>query len=171
MNKFTICLLALLSGTAFAQQDPSSAAAQNYPPNGYQAPPPPEARPAYPANVALRFTVPVVSANPAYQTQTQERRVCDTAAPAPSSGTNAVGTIIGGIAGGILGHQVGKGTGKTLATAAGAVGGAVVGNTVANNMEGTPACQMVAEQKQVFVGYDVVYDFSVSANLSPSSFP
>ena len=27
-------------------------------------------------------------------------------------------------------------------------------------MDGTPACQMVAEQKQVFVGYDVVYDFS-----------
>lgn len=90
--------------------------------------------------------------------QTRERKVCDRTAQ--GSGTSVAGTLLGGVAGGILGNQVGRGTGRTVATAAGAVGGALAGNAIAGNMQDRPSCQMVAEQVQVPVGYDVTYEFS-----------
>jgi uncharacterized protein YcfJ len=157
MNKLTLGFLVFLSGAASAQQYPGTASAQGYPPGAYPPPPPP-GQTAYQSNAVPRFTVPVVSSTPAYQTQMREHKVCDK--PAPSTGTNAVGTILGGVAGGLLGHQVGRGTGRTVATAAGAVGGAVAGNAIANNMEETPSCRMVTDPQQVLVGYDVIYEFS-----------
>lgn len=155
MNKLTFTLLMLFAGAAGAQQYPSS----SYPQGGYPPPPPPSNSGAYPVSSVPKFTVPVVSSTPAYQTQTHERKVCDQAAE-PSGGTSAVGTILGGVAGGILGNQVGRGKGRTVATAAGAVGGALAGNAIANNMQDKPSCHMVAEPSQVIVGYDVVYEFS-----------
>lgn len=137
------CALTLLSGLAAAQ---------------YPAPPAQYAAPSAAVMSTPKFTVPVVSATPVYQTEVRERRVCDQVAP--SSEPSVAGTIVGGLAGGLLGNQIGKGTGRTVATAAGAVGGALVGNAVANNGKTQPACRMVAEQQQVIAGYDVVYDFS-----------
>jgi uncharacterized protein YcfJ len=159
MNKtLKIALLLLLSGSAAAQY-PAPPSPQAYPPPGYQPPPPPSA----PVNSVPKFTVPVLSATPAYQTEMRERQVCDQ--PAPSKGVSAVGTIIGGVAGGLLGNQIGRGTGKTVATAAGAVGGAVAGNAIANNSQNAPSCQIVSEPQQVFVGYDVAYEFSGQRGL------
>lgn len=147
-----IALLILVSGSAAAQYPLPPPNPQAYPPAGY--PPPP----SVPVDSVPKFTVPVLSAAPAYQTEMRERQVCDR--PAPSHGTNVAGTIIGGVAGGLLGNQIGRGTGKTVATAAGAVGGALAGNAIANNAQNTPTCQMVSEPQQVFVGYDVIYEFS-----------
>lgn len=160
MNKLTFALLMLFAGAAGAQQYPAPGGAPAYPPPGYQAPPPPPpaSAVAYAGNSVPRFTVPVVSATPAYQSQTRERKVCDRGAP--SSGTSVAGALLGGVAGGILGNQVGRGTGRTVATAAGAVGGALAGNAIAGNMQERPSCQIIAEQVQVPVGYDVVYEFS-----------
>lgn len=145
-------LLVLVCGSAAAQYP---ATPQYYPP-AYQPPPPVPA--SYPVNSVPKFSAPVISATPAYQTEMRERQVCER--PEPSNGTSAVGAIVGGVAGGLLGHQIGRGTGKTVATAAGAVGGALAGNAIANNAHNTPTCQMVSEPQQVFVGYDVVYEFS-----------
>lgn len=159
MNKLTFVLLTLFAGAAGAQQYPSPAGAPAYPQPGYQAPPPPPpAAPVVYGNSVPKFTVPVVSATPAYQMQTRERKVCDHSAQ-QGGGTSVAGTLLGGVAGGILGNQIGRGKGRTVATAAGAVGGALAGNAIANNMQDKPACQMVAEQVQVPVGYDVTYEF------------
>lgn len=111
------------------------------------------------ANSYPKFTVPVVSAVPAYKTEMIDRQVCGPAAP-PSETKNVVGSLLGGVVGGVLGNQVGHGRGRTAATVVGAVGGAVAGNAISNNMQTGPDCRMVAEPQQVMVGYDVVYDFS-----------
>ena len=155
-NALRIALLIMVSGSAAAQYPGAPANGQTYPPAGYQPPPPAPAN--YPVSLVPRFTVPVISATPAYQTEMRERKVCDR--QAPSNGTSAVGTILGGVAGGLLGNQIGRGNGRTVATAAGAVGGALAGNAIANNVQNTPTCQMVSEPQQIFVGYDVLYEFS-----------
>lgn len=149
MKKRTLpACLALLAGAASAQQ--------YSPPPNY--PPPPPAIAHATANSYPKFTVPVVSATPAYKTEMFERRVCNQAAPSETKST--VGTVLGGIAGGVLGNQVGNGRGRTAATVIGAVGGAVAGNAIGNNMQTAPECQLVSEPQQVMVGYDVIYDFS-----------
>ncbi|WP_301101875.1 glycine zipper 2TM domain-containing protein [Propionivibrio sp.] len=154
-NALIITLLILASGSAAAQYPVVPANTQAYPPADYQPPPAPA---SYSVNSTPKFTVPVISATPAYQTEMRERKVCDR--QAPSNGTSAVGTVIGGVAGGLLGNQIGRGNGRTVATAAGAVGGALAGSAIANNVQNTPNCQLVSEPQQVFVGYDVVYEFS-----------
>jgi len=147
MNKtLGISLLILFCGSAAAQYQA--------PPAGTQPPPPPD----YPVSSVPTFTVPVISASPAYQTEMRERKVCNR--PAPSSGTSVVGTLLGGVAGGLLGNQVGRGNGKTVATAAGAVGGALAGNAISNTVQNTPTCEIISEPQQVLVGYDVAYEFS-----------
>ena len=144
--------LLALSATAFAQQGPGA---------GYPPPPPPGSYagvPPAPQHTYPKFTVPVISATPAYRTQMRDRQVCDSAPAAGGHGT--AGTVIGGVAGGLLGNQVGKGNGRTLATVAGALGGALAGNAIGSNVQSAPECRTVSEQQQVVVGYDVVYDFS-----------
>ncbi len=154
-NTLKIALLILVSGSAAAQYP--VAPPQAYPPPGYQPPPP------VPVNSVPKFTIPVLSATPAYQTEMRERQVCDR--QPPSQGASVAGTIIGGVAGGLLGNQIGRGKGKTVATAAGAVGGALAGNAIANSSQNTPVCQVISEPQQVFVGYDVVYEFSGQRGL------
>lgn len=157
MKKLILSFLLLTAGAAFAQQqypgEPGMADGRG----AYPPPPPAGAPMAAPAYSFPKFTVPVISTTPAYQTEMRERKVCDRAAA--SGGTSVAGTILGGVAGGILGNQVGRGKGRTVATAAGAVGGAVAGNAIANSMENTPTCRTVSEPQPVLVGYDVAYDF------------
>jgi uncharacterized protein YcfJ len=151
-------LLPLISGLGYAQYQPQLGAVQPPANPGYSTYPPPPGVAPSPVMNTPKFTVPVISATPIYQAEIHERRVCDQSAPTHE--TSAAGTILGGLAGGIIGNQVGKGKGKTVATAAGAVGGALVGNNIANSGKNEPVCRMVAEQQQVIVAYDVVYDFS-----------
>jgi len=148
MNRLAPFALLIVAGAASAQQ--------YGPPPDY--PPPPQLVQQV-GNSYPKFTVPVVSATPAYKTEMFERRVCNQPPP-PSDAQNAVGTVLGGVVGGVLGNQVGRGRGRTAATVLGAVGGAVAGNAISNTMQTGPDCRTVTEPQQVVVGYDVVYDCS-----------
>ena len=162
MKKTLVLLAFAFTQPLFAETYPMPAGEMGSVPGGYMAPspdapPPPDFSRTASAFSVPKFTVPVLAANPVYQPQMRERRVCERTPP--SAGTNAVGALIGGVAGGILGNQIGRGKGRGVATAAGVVGGALAGNAVANSAQETPNCQTVYEQQQVLVGYDVSYEF------------
>ena len=162
MKKLLVLISFSFSAPLFAQTYPSPVGETVHTPSGYltpppDAPPPPDVPRSAPSFSVPKFTVPVLSSNPVYQPQMRERRVCEKTPP--SATTNAVGALIGGVAGGILGNQIGRGKGRGVATAAGVVGGAVAGNAVANSAQETPNCQLIQEQQQVLVGYDVSYEF------------
>lgn len=109
----------------------------------------------------------VVSANPITEMRTGEREVCEDRVVEKRREErfgDKDGMVIGAVVGGLVGNQVGDGSGRKLATVAGAVGGAYAGREIDRRHEGgkkytevEQVCQMVSEQREEVVGYDVTY--------------
>lgn len=136
MKTFTLCTLALVATTVFA--------------DGF----------------TTTESVKVTRSEPVYKTVTSERPIKEcwdesVERGGNSGGNDIVGGIVGGAIGGALGNQVGQGVGKTAATIGGAVIGAMAGQRLSRE-ESTPQREVVqkcktryeSESRQVLSGYN-----------------